>query len=324
MINEDDKPSLDELLSDYLDGQLSERRHNEIKRMVGHDPELAARLDTLARQRDLLQAMPVEKAPSGLAQDILACLERRFLLEQYPKITRTSAGAKQLFARRVVTAAAILLPIGVLALVLWQILGPFPLPDGWFGGARNGGQGLVLDAPVGSDPLPVPTVPYARFSAVLELQTDQTRAVRSHLEKVIFTNGLQELCPPPRHEGATWTYVIRGPSARVGALLDDLRDAWSLCGGAGLTLHGPEVTQAVRIDRVTIGQIQSLLAQPSDLQRLWTAERFARLNAVRPVFPPVDGGVEPVKPVLAGGHEIRDPGAEDHVDASLVVLLKRP
>jgi hypothetical protein len=66
------------------------------------------------------------------------------------------------------------------------------------------------------------------------------------------------------------------------------------------------------------------LTQPSDLQRLWTAERFARLNAVRPVFPPTDAGVEPVKPVLAGGHEIHDPGAEDHVDASLVILLNRP
>ena len=324
-MNEDDKPTMDELLSAYLDGQLSDRRHNEITRLLGHDPEVVSRLNTLQRQRDLLEALPVEKAPPGLAQDILACLERRFILEEYPKITRTSAGAKQLFARRLVTAAAILLTISVLGVVLWQILGPIPLPGGFFGGGRHGGPGTGTAAGPSTPVSPVmPSVPYATFSAVLELQTERTRALRDHLKKVIFTNGLQELCPGPRHEGEVWTYVIRGPAGRVTALLNDLRDVWPLCSETGLTLHGPEMTQAVRIDAVSIAQIQSLLGQASDLQRLWAAERFARLNALQPALSGAEASIEPVKPVLVSGAEIREPGDDEHVDASLVVLLQRP
>jgi len=325
MMSEDDKPGMDELLSAYLDGQLSDRRHNELKRMIAHDPDLAARVERLRRQQQLLQAVPADKAPPGLAQDILACLERRFILEQYPKITRSSAGDRQLFGRRCVTAAAILLPIGVLGLVLWQILGPVPLP-GWFGGGDAASGPVVRNPslqPAESWKPAGPSVPYEVFSAVLELPSERVREIRSHLEKAIFTNGLEDLCPPAAREATTWTYVVRGPAARVAALLDDLRDVWPLCRGPNLVLHGPEMTQAARIERVTVDQIQQLLAQPSDLQRLWSAERFARLNAVQP--PLVGGGleVEPVKPMLASGAEIREPGGEEQVDASLVVLLRR-
>ncbi|MBN1816930.1 MAG: hypothetical protein JW828_06190 [Sedimentisphaerales bacterium] len=321
-------PNLDEMLSAYLDGQLSDRPSNELKRMIRHDPDIAARFQALQRQRELLAALPVEKAPPTMAQDILANLERRFILDEYPKITGTSAGARQLFMRRILATAAMLLPLGVLAVVLWQILGPVSIPLPWAGNNKttvpspvNPGEGTIEMPP--ANPI------YVAFSGSLELSTRAAADLQNQLPQAIFRNGLRDTSAPPRLENNAMVYAIRGTTEQVTGLLEELRGLWGRCEKATLTVHGPDATRAAVVEDVTIAQAVTVLCQPSDQQRMWTAERYARANVLEnSLLTPgpsswSNSPLEPVMPTLVGpSREIprRDPGEPN---VSLVITVRR-
>ncbi|MBN1126140.1 MAG: hypothetical protein JXA82_14120 [Sedimentisphaerales bacterium] len=324
-------PNLDEMLSAYLDGQLSDRPSNELKRMIRHDPEIAARFKALQRQRDLLGALPVEKAPATMAQDILANLERRFILDEYPKITGTSAGARQLFTRRILAIAAMLLPLGVLAVVLWQILGPVSIPMPWAVNNKTTHPSPV-DPANGGNEIPPANPIYMAFSGSLELSTQAAADMQNQLPQAIFRNGLRDTSAPPHMEDNAMIYPIRGTAEQVAGLLEELRGIWVRCEQATLTVHGPDATRAAVVEDVTVAQVITILNQPSDQQRMWAAERYARANLLeksmllpgpqsRPNSP-----LEPVMPALVGpSRYLRQQGRADadEPNVSLVITIRR-
>jgi anti-sigma factor RsiW len=77
-----ERPEIEELLSSYIDGELSERQCNEVKRLLDHDPQVAEMLSHMQRQKELLNALEVETAPETMLDDIKATLERSMLLGQ--------------------------------------------------------------------------------------------------------------------------------------------------------------------------------------------------------------------------------------------------
>ncbi|MHC4772198.1 MAG: hypothetical protein ACYS8S_01200 [Planctomycetota bacterium] len=74
-MNENHKNEIEELLSDLVDEQAGDRQKTEFKRLVAHDPGLIDQLAAMQRQRDILNALPVESAPDSLADDITASSE---------------------------------------------------------------------------------------------------------------------------------------------------------------------------------------------------------------------------------------------------------
>jgi hypothetical protein len=69
-------PNLDELLCSFMDGELSPRQRTEVQRMATRDAEVARRLQQLQSCRSLFRALPLEKAPSDLLEQIKVSLER--------------------------------------------------------------------------------------------------------------------------------------------------------------------------------------------------------------------------------------------------------
>ena len=83
-MNENHKNEIEELLSDLVDEQAGDRQKTEFKRLVAHDSGLIDQLAAMQRQRDILNALPVESAPDSLADDITAMLERKLILGDTP------------------------------------------------------------------------------------------------------------------------------------------------------------------------------------------------------------------------------------------------
>jgi hypothetical protein len=82
-------PTFDELLSAYLDGEVSPAERELVERLLeSSDPVIARetkrRLDALARVSDALRSLPIEAAPPELAPSIRQRAEREQLLASLP------------------------------------------------------------------------------------------------------------------------------------------------------------------------------------------------------------------------------------------------
>ncbi len=74
---------IDELLSCYIDDELSDRGRTEIKRLIQHDKNIAAKLGKLRKQKQLLNCLPVAPAPEGLLQEINVSLNSKPAADRY-------------------------------------------------------------------------------------------------------------------------------------------------------------------------------------------------------------------------------------------------
>jgi hypothetical protein len=70
-----------DLLLDYLEGELDADRRAQLDALLAEDPQLAALLEALSADRAALRALPREQAPADLAHDVTQSLERRMLLD---------------------------------------------------------------------------------------------------------------------------------------------------------------------------------------------------------------------------------------------------
>lgn len=70
-----------DLLLDYLEGELDEDRRAPLDAMLAGDPQLAALLNEMARDREALRSLPQAEAPADLVHDVTQTLERRMLLD---------------------------------------------------------------------------------------------------------------------------------------------------------------------------------------------------------------------------------------------------
>ena len=140
-MNHIDRPELEELLSAYIDDELSERQRTEVKRLIEHDAEAAKELRYLEKQKQLLAALPAASVPRDMLGKVKTAVERKRTLDDAGRVKARAIGSRRLYARRVLaTAAMILLPVGVLAWVVWRIIMPLSVPTGPNGPVANGGD----------------------------------------------------------------------------------------------------------------------------------------------------------------------------------------
>lgn len=70
-----------DLLLDYLEGELAPEQQAELDQALEQDPQLASLLSAMASDRELLRAVPREQAPGDLTHDLTQSLERQMLLD---------------------------------------------------------------------------------------------------------------------------------------------------------------------------------------------------------------------------------------------------
>ena len=80
MIMSEDRNNIKELLSAYIDGEVTPGQSLAVKEAVAKDPELALELHELTATRRLVMGLPQERAPRGFVRKVMARAERKHLL----------------------------------------------------------------------------------------------------------------------------------------------------------------------------------------------------------------------------------------------------
>ncbi|MCL5281478.1 MAG: hypothetical protein M1376_16395 [Planctomycetes bacterium] len=274
-------PNLDELLSSFMDGELSPRQRTEVQRMATRDAQVARRLQQLQNCRSLFRSLPVEKAPNDLLEQIRVSLERHSLLQEQPVVRRRSIGAWQLAFRRLVAAAAVLVLMGVLGVVVYQIVSPAP----------QGAVPLASDtrSPSGGERdrttvIPL-TVADAGFTGRLELRTARLAYADTFVARAIENSGLSGQDQSDL-VGNKRVYRVTGTRESVQRLVASLSGVWQNFEGAVLQVDRPEnAATPVVVEGVTPEEAAGIVAQNSTQASLEAAAGYAVMNRVAKAMP---------------------------------------
>jgi len=271
-------PNLDELLSSFMDGELSPRQRTEVQRMAAHDPAVARRLRQLQNCRTLFCSLPPAEAPGDLLEQIKQSLERKTLLQEHPVSPKRAAGVIHLVFRKLVAAAAMISLLAVLGAVIYQIVAPVP----------GGGPELVATAtnpsqPVPDDrggPTPAIVVADAGFSGRLELRTAAFGSTDTFVRREIQTCGLTNLAEAGIGNDQR-IYEVAGSREGINRLIASLGGVWQDFDSAALQVNPPDSTaRPVTIESVTPEQIAAVVARNSTEASFETAAAYAVMNRV--------------------------------------------
>src|SRR5215217_4738038 len=105
----------------YVDGELDAQGRAEIEQHLATNAQHRALLEELTKQRELLRALPREKAPEDLYENFATQLERSVLLDEGHEEEREIAGRINRWPQMYAAAAVILLVVS-LAGVIYMVL----------------------------------------------------------------------------------------------------------------------------------------------------------------------------------------------------------
>jgi len=283
--------NIERLLNGYIDDELSVRQQTEVKRLLGNNPKIARRLRQLQKCKTLISSLPAVEAPPEMVEDVMARLARRSLLGEETAAINERAGTRDLFLRKVLTAAAMIALLGVLALVVYTIVAP---PR----------QQRVPKPPIvaGEDVIEPPRIMLAKFNGRLELKTADFKEMDAFMDRAVAENGLVR-CAGIERLGDKTTYVL--------TVETDIFDA------------------PVAVDAVTTDQITEITTQTTSQDTVRVAKDLALLNdvteqlrtrAVLLASGPDRIGVD--RPVITGRETI-EKTTVDKPNVELVIILTR-
>lgn len=129
-------PKQNELLSAYLDGELTAAEQAEVERLLDDDPAARQLLEELRALSVVLQTLPREELGKDLSEKVLRAAERRVLLEGLPEHSDRNAAvplSRAIFARvfntRVIAYAGITAALAVVIVLLDGYQSRSPIGD---------------------------------------------------------------------------------------------------------------------------------------------------------------------------------------------------
>jgi hypothetical protein len=223
----EENPNIEELLNGYIDGELTERHRTEVERLISHDARIAQRLRELQKCKMLVSSLPRAEAPDEMLEQIKASLEERAPLAQEPSGFAERVGARHLLVRKVLTAAAMIGLVAVLAAVVYTIVVP------------EGLSGVVA------------------FKGRLVLKTTNLLAVDAAINNAIEHNGISKHGGSGR-QGDKNVYVLSSSREAMSSLLGDLKNVWGSFDSATLFVKTKTSGERV-VDNVSTEQIADLI-----------------------------------------------------------------
>jgi negative regulator of sigma E activity len=309
-MNEHEKNNLEELLSSYIDGELSERQCNEVRRLVGHSDEAAAILKQLQKNKALLGSLSRAQAPAHLFDNVRASLERSVLLDEYHGKQSIKAGIVHLYTRKMIAAAAMIALVGALGFVIYNI-------------TKQDSPSKQITVNTNWQKMPEKAVVKSLAKMELQLQTDQATAVNQFIYRnIILDNGLQNSATI-KDDTDKKVYAISCSRASAQMVLEGLGMIWDKFKGTQLLIDGLEMP----VTDVTVAQAIEIAKEPSAQEQIKLAKEFFAANKER-IEPPVaavvaaDSNGTPevmiIKPALAGG--AAKPGPNEPADTQKINL----
>ncbi len=282
---------IDELLSGFIDGELTERQHTEAQRLIAHDAGVAQRLLELQSCRILVSSLPCVEAPAGMVGQIKASLERSAPIVQ-PPVRIEQVGARHLLVRKVAAAAAMIGLVGVLAAVIYTIVAPEsgtkrPVAvEDWEQPARK--FEMIKPSPtivaVTEKPITRFSLAGAQFYGSLELKTSDLVIVEASINRAIEDNQLLEKVTPKSQRNKR-VYALSCSREALSLLLADLDNIWKIFDSATLFVETDQLGEQVVIDAVAAEQVVEIVKQDSLEKRIEVARDFAVLNKMAELSP---------------------------------------
>lgn len=313
---------IEKLLNGYIDGELTTRQLTEVKRLLANDSKLAQRLARLERCKMLISSLPQAEAPVGMFDDIKASLAGRTLLGEKAVAVGERAGARDLFLRKVLTAAAMIALVATLGAVIYTIVAPETAPK----------RPIVADLrPTVPEP-PATVLAAAPFNGRLELKAAAYIEMDASINRAIEENGLVDCISRQREDNRTM-YVLSCGRKGLNQLLAQLDKNWQKLDSAALFVETDVFGAPVAVDAVTPEQVTQIASRNTLEESIRLAKDFALLNDVaeemrgKALFADDKGPdlMAVPKPRLTGplpAEIIKGPAA-DKANVSLVIVLTR-
>ncbi len=333
--------NIDELLSGYLDGELSVRQRVEVQRLIAHDEKVSRRLAELEKSKLLVGSLPAAGAPAGMLERIKASVENKRTAGGFRELAGRRAGARQLLARRLLAAAAMIGLVAVLGAVVYSILVPRPTERAVAGkvwdstAVDNGTAGTAGKAADSGEESGSETgTALLMFDGRLVVRTADFEAVDAYVNKAIEENGRSKYVVE-KEPGLTSTYILSCSRDSVNEMLAEMEGPWDKFESAVFSLRTGRFADSVEICGVRARQIMALLNQGTADSRIRLAKDFAVLNGVDELVPAREilAQTQPgrrdllsiPKPVLTSGEKIPKTAAEQErtePGVRLTIVLK--
>lgn len=280
-----DMEQIEEMLNCYIDGELDERKSNEVKRLIDNDSQIQSLYDSLKRYKNLMDTVCSVPSPEGLCDNITAHLEREVLLAD-TQIYSLKAGRRHLMARRLMTAAAVIALAAVLTFVIFDIFVPKSSRQQLLSGAlrKKVIKQVLYEKPFDEtkqqqDTKIVPQNSYdVPLVAVLTLKTNSPIEVDWSVAKALTTTNLfNQTAAIDRRTGVV-RYVINCNDQSLVSLMQELSFIWPRCTDTKIDIGTEQAGKYITIDNIGAGQVIEICKAENSGQRLRMANDLAIIN----------------------------------------------
>ncbi len=274
-------PRIDEVLSSFIDNELSPKQRTNVQRLIAQNRTLQKRLRRLQKCRMLISSLPPADAPADIVENVKAALERKTLLSDRSAYLGRRQGARRLFVRRFAAAAAMITLVAVLSMVIYSIVAPQP---------ASSPPAFVQDGNPGPEPVivkPAPGRVVPLFAGKLELRTSDFLAVDTYISRMIRDSEDAGLLihTALQREPDRSLYSLSCSRQGLNSLLSDIDGIWQRFDAASLSVESDVFDERVVVDLVTTSQIVEIAGQDSIEASIRVAHDFAVLNGVAELMP---------------------------------------
>lgn len=318
-----DNRDIGELLNCFIDGELTQRQQTELQRLIKHDQRLGERLRRLQKCKMLVGSLPRVDAPAPMLERIKTSLQTRQILAQQAPALSEHQGARHLFARQLLTAAAMIMLLGILGVVLYSIVAPEQV------------EPLVANRTPDISVSPPANVTEA-FYGRLELKSGSFAAVDSSINTALDDNGVAvSVARYPKEAKSIYTFTCSRENLK--RLLTDLSDTWGRLDSARFAVETDKFGVETVVRAVTLGQVAEIVNCDAFETRIQTAKDLDALNKInelmpgREVFAAIqdrvpDLAIIPPKPIMTGKQGTGDKSpveAADNQQVHLTIVLEK-
>lgn len=313
--------NIERLLNGYIDGELTIRQQTEVKRLLGNDRRIAKRLLQLQKCKMLVSSVPPAQAPPEMLDNVMARLARRSLLGEEPAAVNQKAGMRDLFLRKVLTAAAMIALVAVFGMVIYTIVAPpasVEQPPGW---SKEKETKTVVNPP---------RTVLAKFNGRLELKTADFMAMDASINRAVEDSDMVHVAGIERLGDKT-IYVLTCGRKGLNQLMNRMDNNWARLDSATLFVETDLFDRPVAVNAITPRQITEIAAQATLQNMIRVANDLALFNNLsetirsRAVLPQ-DNKIADLHldgPRLTGGGEAIDKTTIDNPNVKLVIVLTR-
>ncbi|MBL7222059.1 MAG: hypothetical protein ISS69_18265 [Phycisphaerae bacterium] len=136
----EDRDKIRDILSAYIDGEVTQEQARSVEQAVAEDPELALELHELTAARRLVMGLPRQRAPRGFVRRVMARAERKHLLGDQQ--AGGAFGAARWITLAVAAVVLLTAGVGIIAIsMLGTGQGPSPMASVDDDGRGPGGPG---------------------------------------------------------------------------------------------------------------------------------------------------------------------------------------